>query len=606
MIKQNRLISWLVIAGFLLMTACTEEERPVPATVEGAAGVTVTKASISSGASNATPPGRVTTQPAQPSTKAAATVEPLPAGTVAVELNFEAVGSKISPLIYGLAGTDETDPAYTDKLKPTLLRWGGNPSTRFNWVLGNAWNAGRDYEFRNGDYGNPGKDVANDTVQYALTHNMEMLLTIPTIGWVAKNSDNNIHSLNVPDRGGPPVSIGSDELKGYNPAANRALTSVKSEPRKNAPFVVKPVPNSPVIYQDEWVASLVKRFGPASSGGVRFYDMDNEPDAWSYTHTDVSPAQLGYDQLLSRFIDYASAVKDVDRSAEIGGPVSWGWTGYFYSPLDQGDDNYKTAQDRARHGNVPFIPWFLDQLHQYEQKTGQRILDVLDINYYPQAAGVYPGTTDPRTGALRLRSTRSLWSSTYIDESWINTPVNLIPRMRAWIDQYYPGTKLGITEWNWGADTTLNGALAIGQVLGIFGREGIYKAAYWRFPPVNSPGYYAFKLYTNFDDKGGTFGDTSIPLKVTDDSKISVFAALDSKSGRARLMLINTQSDVSQKIEVRLAWPLPSQQIGVYQLSLLTGNKIAAQEPINFLGGLKIKLELAPYSITLLDLDPGH
>jgi hypothetical protein len=58
-----------------------------------------------------------------------------------------------------------------------------------------------------------------------------------------------------------------------------------------------------------------------------------------------------------------------------------------------------------------------------------------------------------------------------VDESWIGEVVRLIPRMRAWVDAHYPGTKLAITEYNWGALNHINGALAQADVLGIFGRE---------------------------------------------------------------------------------------------------------------------------------------
>ncbi len=64
--------------------------------------------------------------------------------------------------------------------------------------------------------------------------------------------------------------------------------------------------------------------------------MDNEPDLWDSTHTDVHPARMGDDDLLRTFLDYAAAVKAVDPDAQVTGPVSWGWTGYEYSPLDRG------------------------------------------------------------------------------------------------------------------------------------------------------------------------------------------------------------------------------------------------------------------------------
>jgi len=82
----------------------------------------------------------------------------------------------------------------------------------------------------------------------------------------------------------------------------------------------------------------------------------------------------------------------------------------------------------------------------------------------------------------RNRSTRSLWDPTYTDETWINDKVRLIPRLKQWAAQYYPGTPVGINEYNWGAEDHINGATAQADVLGIFGREGLDLATRWTTP----------------------------------------------------------------------------------------------------------------------------
>ena len=43
--------------------------------------------------------------------------------------------------------------------------------------------------------------------------------------------------------------------------------------------------------------------------------------------------------------------------------------------------------------------------------------------------------------------------------------------MRDWSANFYPGTKLAITEYNWGGLDDINGSLAQADILGIFGRE---------------------------------------------------------------------------------------------------------------------------------------
>src|SRR5204862_211320 len=105
------------------------------------------------------------------------------------------------------------------------------------------------------------------------------------------------------------------------------------------------------------------------------------------------------------------------------------------------------APDRRAHGNVPLLPWWLFQMRAHERKTGLKLLDMLDVHYYPAGQGIGVGTggaTDRATNALRIRSTRSLWDPTYVDESWIGDTVELIPRLRRWVAANAPGIGISI------------------------------------------------------------------------------------------------------------------------------------------------------------------
>jgi hypothetical protein len=465
----------------------------------------------------------------------------------------------ISPLIYGLAEHDE-------RLRPGLVRWGGNPSSRYNWELGNAWSAAADWEFRNGNYGattdadRAPSGAADQAIAAAQRAGVPFLLTVPALGWVARDDNSDTRSLDVPWQGGPASGPAGDggqgdqgAIAGYDPSANRARTSLRSIARKGAPFAFPPDRSDGVVAQDEWVAHLVDRFGPASAGGVRFYAVDNEPDLWSVTHRDIHPAQTTYDSVLATFLEYATAIKAVDPSAEVVGPVLSGWTGLFFSAADRGEDNFATAADRRAHDGLPFAAWFLQSVRAHDAAAGRRTLDALAVHWYPQNEEYAPGKTDPVTNARRLRATRQLWDASYWEESWIGRTsdirpegaVRLIPRLRAWIDQYYPGTKLGLTEWNYGADDTLNGALAIADVLGIFGREGVDLAAYWRAPAPDSPGALAFRLYRDYDGQGGRFGDQALAVQRADGhaTTVSLYASRDDATGDAVVILVNKDTE---------------------------------------------------------------
>lgn len=208
--------------------------------------------------------------------------------------------------------------------------------------------------------------------------------------------------------------------------------------------------------------------------------------------------------------------------------------------------------DRPARDGLPFATWYLRQMRAYEQAHGGRVLDYFDMHFYPQAPGVaFGGGGDPATNALRLRSTRALWDPSYVDESWIGTPVRLVPRMRELVAANYPGTRTAVTEYNWGALDHVNGALAQADILGIFGREGLDLATLWAPPAPDDPGAYAFRMYRDYDGRGGRFGDVSVEATSTDQDRLAVYGAERTADGALTLMVVN-KSGTAQTSPLRM------------------------------------------------------
>ena len=486
----------------------------------------------------------------------ASAITPMATGEVSITIDPTADVHQISPFIYGVA---KRDPNAVKGLDATINRWGGNPSSRYNWVIGHAWNAASDWEFRNLNYGTQGGSESDRFVQGNRAQDMASIITIPALGWVAKSDSNNDQSINVPDDGGPAISP-DGAIAGYDPTANRLRTSVPSLPRKPGPFAFNPDPTSPVVYQDEWVNHLVTLFGNAKASGVGFYAIDNEPMLWSQTHRDVHPARVGYDELARVFLDYASAVKSVDPTSQVLGPESCCWTDYWDSELDRGNDNFATHPDQDAHGGMPLIPWFLHAVQQHDALAGTRTLDVLTVHFYPEAHNVATNASNPQLDALRLRSTQALWDPSYVDESWIAQPVDLVPRLKGWIAAEYPGTKIGITEYNFGGGTSPSSGLAEAEALGIFGREGVYLATYWTAPAPGSPAWLAFRMYGDADGHHNGFGGTSVKATSSATGTVSAFASTE--PGWIDVMLINKdlQSDHSVGLNLQHANPSGSER----------------------------------------------
>jgi hypothetical protein len=138
-----------------------------------------------------------------------------------------------------------------------------------------------------------------------------------------------------------------------------------------------------------------------------------------------------------------------------------------------------------------------------------------------------------------------------VDETWISDRVQLIPRLKQWVQQQYPGTRIGITEYSWGAEHHINGATAQADVLGIFGREELDLATRWVVPARTSPTFKAFQMYRNYDAQYSTFGETSIRVSVPDPDQLSAFAAERSADRVLTLMVVNKVLTGNTPIEVQ-------------------------------------------------------
>src|SRR5947207_7345060 len=91
----------------------------------------------------------------------------------------------ISPDIYGM---NFADPALAAELHLTVDRWGGNTASRYNWK-NNTYNTGQDWYFENipPAYGGTGAAGLIDKDR-SVGPGTRTLLTVPMIGWVAKDS----------------------------------------------------------------------------------------------------------------------------------------------------------------------------------------------------------------------------------------------------------------------------------------------------------------------------------------------------------------------------------------------------------------------------------
>jgi len=490
--------------------------------------------------------------------------------------------SPISPLIYGIG------PGDPGSLGATARRWGGNPSTRYNWESGNAWNSGSDWFFRNTNYSGKAGPEWERWIEESRRHGMASVITLPTIGWVAKDTTSYSFPVSIL---GPQQAVAPE-----NPDMGNGIG------RDGRPLTPLPPERTSVPAPPEFIVRWVKAIREKDpSRNVQGYILDNEPTLWNATHRDVHPEPVSYDELLERTLRYGTAVRKADPQAVIAGPAAWGWSAYFYSAKDL-HRSLGLHPDRLLHGNVPLLPWWLRRVREHERKTGVRLIDMLDVHFYPQSnVGIATGGgTDAATAARRIRSTRALWDPGYVDESWINEPVRLIPRLREWIAENAPGLGISIGEYNFGAEGHMSGGLALAEALGRFGQNGVDSAFYWFSPPDRSPAFYAFRAFRNFDGKGGHFLDQSVPAR-SDAPLASIFASRDAVGGHLVVLVLNFDPEAEAEASIDLA------SCGKVKLQRIFSYRGAPEGFAELAPGAQdkspLRQRLPPYSMTVLDLE---
>jgi hypothetical protein len=500
----------------------------------------------------------------------------------------------ISSGIYGVAFASAEDLQIA-----SLNRWGGDATTSYNWQ-NDAYNSGTDWYCANytWSYTAVSPDPSLKTATDQLIHDdvskqVDTLMTVPITGWVASMPTPYSALQSHPECAGAYGGTGGDQQKCCAALSTTYDTLVdKGSSVLDTSFV------------SNWVQHLKSTFGPAASGGVKYYQLDNEPDNWQALRKDVYPAlyppgnncepfysthtSIGksLDQdFRDRTIAYAKAVKGADASARV----------LFMSTENAWDlvalPNNECGNPAGPYSNNNSLTQALLKLAAAEeQKNGTRLLDCVDMHYPFPGAG--------------LGDTRALWDPTFTQ---YNTPV-IPPHIQGWINGTYPGTGTCISEYNVphdGGDGNApdpSTAAQLADIFGMYGRLGYQVAAYWGsfvHQGVHLPIYNALAMYRNYDGMGGKFGAYSVGA-ASSSSSVNVYAASDSPTSPSKVwvMLVNVSGANQSALSLNVRNFAPSGTASVYRAD--ANHAPAAGTPVAIAGGNITGLSLPSNSLALL------
>ena len=218
-----------------------------------------------------------------------------PPQPLSLSIDVSAGQHPISPFIYGMSWADAGLAA---DLHLPVNRWGGNAVTRYSWQNDTS-NRASDWYFENIPNDNPHPEnlpngsSSDQFVEQNLATGTQTLLTVPLIGWTPK--------IRARSCGFSVAKYGAQQS--VDPWMTDCGNGVKTN---GTPITGNdPTDTSTAIgpaFVQAWISHLVGRYGSAANGGVRFYNLDNEPMLWNSTHRDVHPDPTTYDELRRRYI----------------------------------------------------------------------------------------------------------------------------------------------------------------------------------------------------------------------------------------------------------------------------------------------------------------
>ena len=479
---------------------------------------------------------------------------------VSIQVNTGLERKTISPFIYGL-NPYHYDASLTGMAVNatgtgvTALRFGGDAVSTYNWEknVNTSWNSSCCATYNSNDNnrflayasGQPSINYGNKAgaplklISDANNLSAYSLIQVSAAKYVAKDFSG---CIMTPNCGTGNTAGRLDEVLVQKPSA----------------LTLNPDLSDAFVYADEQVNYLINQAGLSTAGGAKGYCLENEPGIWHNTHPLNHPLKATCAEVISKNSVLAKRIKTLDPNAETFGPGMFGFTEYVQlnSQGNWGNPNYyPTDWNSYNMSNVAgfnavnyqYMTWvcsYLRQMKLASDTEGKRLLDGLDMHFYNEGNNVF-------------QDSRSFWDATYVENSWITNdviggkPLHLVHYLQKAIDDFYPGTKLAITEWGNFADySQVSAGIYSADILGAFGKNNVYIGNYFGRLMGFTSG--AFKIFRNYNGANGGFGNTSVAAQSSDNSKVTTYAAISgTNETKLNVVLIN-RSAIAEQINLSL------------------------------------------------------
>ena len=455
---------------------------------------------------------------------------------------------KISPYLYGrnidkVSDTKtESDSAETDfinKVKESGIHMmranNGNNSTRYNWRRKMTVHP----DWFNNVYAHDWDITAKKILDKM--PGVDALYAFQLTGYAASSTEYNFPDWNWKQEHGSYPSQTFD-LAGGGEVSNDGKTQTKA--------------GDPSLYNMKWPADSTVKIIPHWKAELkydmsrfRYWSMDNEMEIWRGTHNDLDLPVTG-DFLVERYIDVAKKARAAWGDIKLTGPVvanEWQWC--HIAAYD--GDNKRPSIDGKEYC---WLEFFIKKVAEAQKASGNRLLDVFDIHWYPTEKDyesrvnwhrVLFDTTYYYKGAsgVRCASGTCDWSD---KEKGYKSYIFV--RINNWLEQYFGkdhGITFGITETSLiDEDDPMVTALTYASFLGTMQDNGVEIFTPWTWGDGMYETVHLFSRYGH---------ENRVQSTSSNDSLVSAYSSISNKGDSLTVIFVNRAEKDAQDVNLTIS-----------------------------------------------------
>jgi len=455
-----------------------------------------------------------------------------------VTVNAASGKRAVSPYLYGrngsFANSFGTASLATDivMFKDAGLRFarenGGNNATKYNW---------RRKISSHPDWYNNVYDHDWDALSKSIVANvpsMQVMWAFQLIGKTASNKNNNFNDWAY-NKSQWWSGCGQNLAGGGT--VNTAGGSVATKNGDPTLYTMDWPADSTVAILDHWFGA--KGIGLNNSNFV-YWNMDNEPEIWNGTHDDVMPTLPEASAFMDKYFAVAKKARALFPGIKLCGPVcanEWQW--------------YKWGSETLKINGTYYcwLEYFLKRVADEQKATGIRLLDVVDIHWYPGETAV----------ADQLQLHRIFYDKTYtypgangiktITGGWDNSQNKeyIFQRISDWIVKYFgenSGITIGLSESGISTtDANVNSVL-YASMLGTFANNGVEYFTPWTW---NTGMWETLHLYSRYAK------NYSVSSVSTLENTVSAYTTVTAKADSMTIVLVNRDQSSPRSVKVNIS-----------------------------------------------------